>query len=138
MIKKIMALVIVSALSGCSTINTLVESYLMKYDTNEYNLITDIRTTAKLSKTSCADNEQSIKNAQLLSNKSVNFVNYVEYLPHNNKVKASSIELNQMIQGLNDRYKKADKVSITFCNIKFESIEHNAETMQKIIGAKPR
>jgi hypothetical protein len=138
MIKKIIALVIVSALSGCSTINTLVESYLMKYDTNEYNLITDIRTTAKLSKTSCADNEQSIKNAQLLSNKSVNFVNYVEYLPHNNKVKASSIELNQMIQGLNDRYKKADKVSITFCNIKFESIEHNAETMQKIIGAKPR
>lgn len=138
MIKKIIALVIVSALAGCSTINTLVESYLMKYDTNEYNLITDIRTTAKLSKTSCADNEQSIKNAQLLSNKSVNFVNYVEYLPHNNKVKASSIELNQMIQGLNDRYKKADKVSITFCNIKFESIEHNAETMQKIIGAKPR
>lgn len=138
MIKKILAVVIVSALSGCSTINTLVESYLMKYDTNEYNLITDIRTTAKLSKTGCADNEQSIKNAQLLSNKSVNFVNYVEYLPHNNKVKASSIELNQMIQGLNDRYKKADKVSITFCNIKFESIEHNAETMQKIIGAKPR
>ena len=138
MIKKILAIIILSGVCGCSTINTLVESYLMKYDANEYSLITDIRTTARVSKSNCTDNDLSVKNAQLLSNKSINFINYVEYLPHNDKVKASSVELNQMIQGLNDRYKKADKVSTTFCNIKFESIEHNAEIMQKVIGAKPR
>jgi len=43
-----------------------------------------------------------------------------------------------MAQGLNDMYVKSDKVSPAFCKIKFESIEKNAELMQKTIGAKPR
>jgi hypothetical protein len=132
--KKFLMLISVSLLSGCGI---LLESYLMKYDANEYKLITNIRTLAGDHKQHCANQDISKINAKDMSLQTTNFKNYSQYLPHNSKVIAASQELDKISQGLNSQYQKGS-VSPAFCKIKFESIEKSAETMQKIIGDKPR
>jgi len=43
-----------------------------------------------------------------------------------------------MSYGLRDQYAKGNKVSSTFCRIKFENIENSAKIIQQAVGAKPR
>jgi len=132
--KKLILIFSILSLTGCST---LLESYLMKYDPNEYQQITQIRTNASFSKSQCDNTERSKANAESLSKDSTAFKNYVQYLPHNSKVISASIDLDKIVQGLNDQYNKGS-VSAPFCKIKFDIIEKSAETMQKTIGAKPK
>jgi hypothetical protein len=121
-------------LAGCKT---LVDSYLMKYDTNEYQLITEIRTTSQLAKEKC-DNPDVASETVKLYSLTVSFVNYTQFLPHDDKVKNAAVELNKMSAGLRDQYAKNNKVSSTFCRIKFENIENSAKIIQQAVGAKPR
>ena len=132
--KKLAVLITALSLTGCST---LIDAYLMKYDPNEYQQITQIRTSAAFSKYQCDSSEQSKANAEALAKESTTFKNYVEYLPHNDKVIAASVDLDKIVQGLKEQYNKGS-VSTPFCKIKFDMIEKSAETMQKTIGAKPK
>jgi outer membrane biogenesis lipoprotein LolB len=133
--KKLVLVSAVVLLSGCST---FIDSYLMKYDSNEYQQISDIRTTASISKTQCDNPLISESNATVISNKTLAFVQFTQYQPHNDKVKAASIELDKMAQGLKDQYTKGTKVSPMFCKLKFSGIESSAETIQRVVGDKPR
>jgi hypothetical protein len=132
--KKIILVCAVTLLSGC----TLLDAYLMKYDPNEYQQIADIRTTASIAKTQCDNPLMSTSNAVAISNKTLAFVQFTQYLPRNDKVKAASVELDKMAQGLKDQYTKSEKVSPMFCKIKFGGIESSAETIQRVVGDKPR
>lgn len=132
--KRILIAAVLISLTGCST---LIDSYLMKYDPNEYQQISDIRTTAFYGKSSCDNPDQAKQQSEVLSKKTYTFKNYVEYLPHNNKVISASGDLDKIAQGLSAQYQKGT-VSNAFCKIKFDSIEKSAEVMQKTIGAKPR
>lgn len=134
---KKLVLILLLSLTGCSSIHDIVEAYLMKYDANEYRLITDIRTFASLNKSNCDNAELSKSNAFIISQQTITFKNYVQYTPHNEKVIAASIDLNNIAQGLNALYLKGP-VGPAFCKIKFDTIEKSAELMQKTIGAKPR
>lgn len=132
--KKLLVVLAVVLLPGCA----LMDAYLMKYDTNEYRVITEIRSEAAEYKTQCSNPLLSNPNAIAMASKTQFFVNYSQYLPHNVPVQKSSVELNKIAQGLKDQYAKGTSVSPMFCKIKFESIEKSAESMQKIIGDKPR
>jgi hypothetical protein len=131
--KKIILLIAI-ALSGCA----VVDSYLMKYDPGEYTIITEIRADAQNYKESCSNELMSTTNSVALANKTKLFVLFSEHQPHNEPVIKASIELDKIAQGLKTQYTNEGKVSPMFCKIKFESIEHSAEAMQKIIEAKPR
>lgn len=135
--KKLLLVVAVSMLAGCSTVNSMLDAYFMKYDPNEYQQISDIRSTAHYAKTSCDNAEQAKAQADVLAKKTYTFANYVQYTPHNDKVIAASTELDKIAQGLVTQYQKGT-VSPIFCKIKFNSVEESAELMQKTIGAKPR
>ena len=135
--KKILVLLAIVSLTGCSTVDMLKETFLMKYDTNEYAQISAIRTTAELSKESCNKPEESKVNATTLTHQTALFKNHTEFLPYNSKVIAAAGELDKIATGLLTQYQKG-AVSTTFCKIKFGSVAQSAETMQKIIGAKPR
>lgn len=132
--KKLLIAIAIYLLTGC----TVIDAFLMRYDPNEYQQINDIRTTAYFAKTTCDNPQEAKSQADIISGKTITFKNYVEYLPHNDKVIAASIDLDKMAQGLKDQYAKGAKVSPAFCKIKFQNIEKSAETMQKIIGDKPR
>lgn len=123
-----------SLISGC----TLVDAFLMKYDPNEYKLISEIRTLANFAKAQCENHQESKNNALLIANKTYSFVQFVQYIPRNDTVKKASVELDKIAQGLKDHYIKNEKVSVAFCKVKFNNIESSAEIMQQKIGDKPR
>jgi hypothetical protein len=132
--KKLLIIAAIALLPGCA----LIDSYLMKYDTNEYRIVTEIRAEAQGYKTECSNPLLSAPNAIAMADKTRLLVMYSQYLPYNEPTKKSSVELDKVAQGLKDQYAKGDKVSPMFCKLKFETIEHSAESMQKVIGAKPR
>jgi hypothetical protein len=132
--KKLLIVTAIALLSGCA----LVDSYLMKYDSNEYAIITQIRSDAQGYKSACDNELMSMTNAVALADKTRMFMLFSEHQPHNEPVIKASVELDKIAQGLKTQYVNSGKVSPVFCKIKFESVEHSAETMQKIIGAKPR
>ena len=132
--KRLILISLLVMLPGCA----VIDAYLMKYDTNEYKLITEIRADAQGYKAECANPLLSSPNAVAIANKTNLFMLYSQYQPHNDPVQKASIELNKMAQGLKDQYAKGDKVSPMFCKIKFDSIEKSAETIQKTVGDKPR
>jgi hypothetical protein len=109
----------------------------MKYDPNEYQQISDIRTHASYYKNSCDNELMSITNAVALATETARFKNYTQYLPHNDKTANSAVELDKIAQGLDTQYRNA-KVSPAFCKIKFGMVEKSAEDIQKIVGNKPR
>jgi hypothetical protein len=134
---KKLLLVTVLALSGCATINDVMDAYLMKYDNNEYKLITEIRTKAGAAKHNCSDVVESKKLAKELTYTSTFLMHYAEHLPHNKSIQRATVELHDMAKGLSDRY-DSGSVSPVFCKIKFTSIEESANRMQQSEGKKPR
>jgi hypothetical protein len=128
---------LVLLLSGCATFNDALDAYLMKYDNNEYKLITEIRTKAGVAKDKCSDSVESKRLAKELLYTSTFLMHYAEHLPHNKPIQQATVELNDMVKGLSDKY-DSGTVSPVFCKIKFKNIEDSANTMQQSEGKKPR
>ena len=130
--KKLLLLSVV-LLQGCA----IIDAYLMThYDPNEYKLITEIRTDAIVYKKDCDNKDVAKSNATNLANKTLLFQNYSEDVPRNKEVIQASKDLNEIAQGLAQRY--SGNVSSAFCKLKLESIEKNAKVMQQTIGGRPR
>ena len=138
--KKLAVILSILLLSGCATIqqSTLYRAwYMPKFDNNEYSQINSIRTVANLGAAKCGTPEV-VPVVDSLFYKSVEFKNYSSSIPHNEEVIKMSGELAEIIKGLNERYHGTEAVSISYCTLKFGTIEKNAVTIQNVIGAKPR
>jgi hypothetical protein len=136
--KKVFLLLAVALLTGCSTINEMVDAFLIKYDTNEYKLINDIRTLSSVGKNKCDDPVESKKIAERVAYETLTLRNYTEHLPHNRPMYGASLELDNIASGLRNSYQSGNTVSPVFCKIKFQVIESAAVSMQKQSGAKPK
>ena len=133
--RKLLLVALVTLLPGCA----LVDAYLMtKYDPNEYRIITEIRSDANTYKTQCDDAVASKANSVAIADKTKLFQFYSEQIPRNTNGISASKNLNEIAQGLKTRYAGADKVSATFCKLKFEGIEIGATTIQHVLGNRPR
>jgi hypothetical protein len=132
--KKLVYFIALISLSGCA----VIDAYLMKYDTNEYRIITEIRADAQNYKASCSNEMLSSANSAAIADKTNLFMLYSQYQPHNEPVQKASVELNKIAQGVKDQYAKGGKVSTVFCKLKFDNIEKSAETIQRTVGDKPR
>ena len=97
--KKLLVIVAVLSLNGCA----LYDAYMMTgYDTNEYRIITEIRTDAGEYKTQCADAGQSRINAEAITRKTALFENYSQEIPRNSNGINASNNLNEIARGLRD------------------------------------
>ena len=133
--KRLIPLLLVPLFSAC----TLVDAYLMtKYDANEYKLAVEIRSDANRYKTECNDAMLSRANAHAIAQKTQLFEHYSEHIPRNDNGASASRNLNEIAQGLLKRYNSGDKVSPTFCRLKFEGIEIGAVTVQSVLAKRPR
>ena len=133
--KRLLIVLSVLALNGCA----LWDAYMMTgYDSNEYRIITEIRTDAGYYKEQCDAAEASRMNAMAISHKTMLFQNYESQIPKNSNGINASRELNKIAQGLKEGYKNPNLVSSTFCRLKFTSIENSAETIQHVVGNRPR
>jgi hypothetical protein len=133
--KNILIIVALLLLSGCSTFNSFL---VAKYDTNEYELINWIRTTAELSVETCDNNEISKENFVTLYRSSLEFKNFTQYLRRNQDTYELSNDLHQLIDQGVELYATNEQVSQTFCELSLEQIIASAETIQQVLGDKPR
>ena len=132
--KRLSILLLAVALNGCALYDALM---LTGFDSNEYYLVTQIRTDAQVYKTQCENPALASVNAQAIAFKTRLFQNYSEQIPGNeNGIKASE-SLNEIAQGLNDAYKKGVP-SPVFCKLKYGSIENTAYVIQHVVGNRPR
>jgi hypothetical protein len=133
--KKLIVLLAIVSLNGCA----VYDAYMMTgFDPNEYRIITEIRTDAYIYKQQCDNKMMAEANAILIADKTQLFQFYEEQIPTNSNGVNASKELNKIAQGLRTRYKEGTSVPTLFCKLKLESIEHSAETIQHVLGKRPR
>lgn len=133
--KKLLLLLSVLALNGCAVYDAVL---MTKYDPNEYLLISEIRIDARHYATACTNPLMSQPNAVAMANKTELFEAYSENLPHNGDGIKAATALNEIAQGLVKQYDSGTPVSPIFCKLKFEGIEHSADTIQHVLGNRPR
>ena len=129
----------VMSLSGCATINQVIDYFDMaRFDNNEYLLAVQIRTQANLGARKCGTPEVNSE-VSLLWNHSLAFKNYAESIPNNEETVTMSSELLEIVRGLDQRYNIDKKtVSMSYCTSKFTLIEKNATSITNVVGKKPR
>jgi uncharacterized protein (DUF2342 family) len=111
---------------------------MTKFDPNEYLIITEIKVDARHYSAECSNPLVIDSNATAMANKTELFEAYSEQLPSNGDGIKAAQALNEIAQGLLTQYNEQGKVSPLFCKLKFEGIEHSADTIQHVLGSRPR
>jgi hypothetical protein len=133
--KTLLIITSVLLLTGCNTLNSFL---VAKYDTNEYELINWIRTTAELSVETCDNNEVSKENFVTLYRGTLEFKNYTQYLRRNTDTHELANNLYQIVDQGVEMYASSETVSPAFCELSLAQITESATTIQQVIGDKPR
>ena len=138
--KKLLIVLAIISLQGCAAIEAVkvVRAWNMaKFYNAEYSQINSIRTVANLGAAKCGTADV-VPIVEVLYYKSVELKNYSASIPFNEETVKMSGELAEIIKGLNVRYHDKEPVSVSYCTLKFGTIEKNAVTIQNVVGAKPR
>ena len=121
-------------LPGCA----VYDAYFMaKFDVNEYQYITRIRTQAELGVERCGTPDV-LDNVKYIRTTAHEFQNYVEKIPHNENALELARTLNQITEDLYKRYQDPKQPSAVYCKAKLSAIARSSENVQQVLGAKPR
>ena len=131
---KRLIVLILPLLVSCATYDTAM---VTGFDGGEYQIVTEIGLDAQRYQKQCGT-PTAAANADSLTYKSELFVRYSQGIPHNDDMIQASKSLNEIVQGLNDRYKDPTPVPKLFCELKYTSIENAAGIIQHVIGNRPR
>lgn len=133
--KRLLPLIFVLSLSGC----TLFDAYFMaKYDTNEYFIVNDIKTKAQVAEENCNNQLLVVTQVNELYIKALEFKNFTTHIPRNKDTDNMSTKLLTLTKDTRDYFNKAEKISPVFCKAKLQQIEKSADTIQHVLGSKPR
>jgi hypothetical protein len=133
--KKLIPLTFVVLLSGC----TLFDAYFMaKYDTNEYFIVNDIKTKAQVAEENCGNQSLVVAQVNDLYIKTLEFKNFTSHIPRNKDTDNMSTKLLTLTKDTRDYFNKAEKISPIFCKAKLQQIVKSADTIQHVLGSKPR
>jgi hypothetical protein len=133
--KKLIPLDFVVLLSGC----TLFDAYFMaKYDTNEYFIVNDIKTKAQVAEENCGNQLLVVAQVNDLYIKTLEFKNFTSHIPRNKDTDNMSTKLLTLTKDTRDYFNKAEKISPIFCKAKLQQIVKSADTIQHVLGSKPR
>ena len=133
--KILITLLLTTSLSGCA----LFDAYLMaKYDTNEYALVNDIKTKAEIAEQNCNNQVLVVAQVNELYIKSLEFKNFTTHIPRNRDADNMSSKLLMLTKDTKDYFNKAEKISPIFCKAKLKQVVMSADTIQHVIGNKPR
>lgn len=129
----------VVTLTGCSTLTNLYDAYFMAgYDNEEYSLITKIRTHSQVQVQLCDDQQKAKETFEYIYYKSVELSNFTQYIPDNQDAYNLSKDMVKLSEQAKEMYNAGKDVSPGFCKLKMQQINRSAETIQKVIGSKPR
>jgi hypothetical protein len=122
--KLILIGLIATQLTGCS----LWKAYnTAPYDTNEYKLITEIRTISQIGK--C--DKESVESLYFAS---LQVKNFSQYIPHNERTSTMDSELFRLVDELHNRANP----SPAYCQAKLSVIGTASERIQQAIAKRPR
>ena len=122
-------------LPGCA----MVDAYFMaKFDPNEYLLVDEIRSVAETTPRYCEDRQRMEKVVSHLFLSATKLKNYSSNIPDNEKTVVMTDELYEEVYKLDKRYEYPDKISTSYCKMKLSIIEKSSETIQQVMGSKPR
>jgi hypothetical protein len=133
--KKLIPLTFVVLLSGC----TVFDAYFMaKYDTNEYFIVNDIKTKAQVAEENCGNHILVVTQVNELYIKALEFKNFTTHIPRNKDTDNMSTKLLTLTKDTKDYFNKAEKISPIFCKAKLQQVVKSADTIQHVLGSKPR
>ena len=133
--KLLITLLVTTSLSGC----TLFDAYFMaKYDTTEYALVNDIKTKAQVAEENCGNHILVVTQVNELYIKSLEFKNFTTHIPRNKDADNMSTKLLILTKDTKDYFNKAEKISPIFCKAKLQQVVKSADTIQHVLGSKPR
>lgn len=134
-LKLLLVSSIVVVLPGCA----VWDAYFMAgYDNVEYALVNKVRTFSELAIEECDNEEKTKANVAKIHGYAVELKNFTQYIPDNEDANKLGNNLFQLTSQTKDHYAKNINVSQSFCKLKLQQINRNAETIQKVIGSKPR
>lgn len=128
--KIISACILSMLLSGCVVYDAF---FMAKYDTNEYGLITKIKTLSET--TECGNKSSVLESAKYMWIYSVELKNFTQYIPRNEKAFEMSTKLTDITKGLHN---KNGDMSMVYCEEKLKVITRTSEDIQRALGSKPR
>ena len=133
--KRILIVLFAFSLSGCA----LFDAYFMaKYDTNEYFIVNDIKTKAQVAEENCGNHILVVTQVNDLYIKTLEFKNFTSHIPRNKDTDNMSTKLLTLTKDTKDYFNKAEKISPIFCKAKLQQIVKSADTIQHVLGSKPR
>jgi hypothetical protein len=133
--KKLIPLIFVVLLGGC----TVFDAYFMsKYDNNEYFIVNDIKTKAQVAEENCGNHILVITQVNELYIKALEFKNFTTHIPRNKDADNMSTKLLTLTKDTRDYFNKAEKISPIFCKAKLQQVVKSADTIQHVLGSKPR
>ena len=133
--KRILIVLFAFSLSGCA----LFDAYFMaKYDTNEYFIVNDIKTKAQVAEENCGNHILVVTQVNELYIKALEFKNFTTHIPRNKDTDNMSTKLLTLTKDTKDYFNKAEKISPIFCKAKLQQIVKSADTIQHVLGSKPR
>ena len=133
--KRLLLVCAIFALSGC----TVFDAYFMaKYDTNEYFIVNDIKTKAQVAEENCGNHILVVTQVNELYIKSLEFKNFTLHIPRNKDADNMSTKLLTLTKDTRDYFNKAEKISPIFCKAKLQQVVKSADTIQHVLGSKPR
>ena len=131
---KKLLLLVPFLLPGCA----VYDAYFMaRFDVNEYQYITRIRTQAELGVEKCGTPDV-IDNVKYIRTTAHEFKNYAEKIPHNENAYNLSSTLVIISDELYKRYQGDKPPSPVYCKAKFAALARSSENIQTVLGAKPR
>ena len=123
--KKLLIVLLALQISGCALIEKL---WVSGYDNNEYALTNKVRTLAQSAKTCDAP---TVKELYVTS---LELKNFTEYLPRNK----ATYDLTSHLFVIVEELSKKEDPSPAYCKAKLNTIVKSAETIQQVMGNKPR
>jgi len=133
--KRILIVLFAFSLSGCA----LFDAYFMaKYDTNEYFIVNDIKTKAQVAEENCGNHILVVTQVNELYIKALEFKNFTTHIPRNKDTDNMSTKLLTLTKDTKDYFNKAEKISPIFCKAKLQQVVKSANTIQHVLGSKPR
>jgi hypothetical protein len=121
-------------LASCAT-NPVDAFFMAKFDNNEYQIATDIRTVALT--VDCTNNINVLESSDKEWYLSNELVNYTQYQPNNAKSHEMAVALLDIVKGLHDKT-QTGKVSKVYCDEKFNLIATTTEDIQRATGKRPK
>ena len=128
--KLVSCFILALTLNSCAVYDAMT---MAKFDNNEYGLITRIKTIAETAE--CGNKDSIAESAKKMWVYTVEFKNYTQYIPSNQKSFEVASKLSEITMGLHNKH---GEMSTVYCEEKLKIIIRTTEDIQKSLGSKPR